>query len=42
MQFELGGQGQHLGTTGRHVDRLGPALREALDGLGDPHLDRDS
>ena len=40
VQFTWASRVNISALTGRHVDRLGPALQEALAGLGDPDLDR--
>ena len=40
VQFGWAAKVNISATTGRHVDRLGPAIEEALARLGDPDLDR--
>ena len=36
----MGAAGQHLGATGRHLEKLVPALETALDVVGHPRPDR--
>ena len=40
VQFDWAARVNISATTGRHVDRLGPALRGGAGRLGDPDLDR--